>query len=76
MPSSAVSALRSGGPHQPGDPAAAAVGTFPFQGGVDARGAVGAARVLVNCGDLPGQRGRGFFFPMLSMMDILPGLNP
>jgi hypothetical protein len=21
-------------------------------------------------------RGRGFFFPMLSMMDILPGLNP
>ncbi|MGX1267029.1 hypothetical protein RKD18_000223 [Streptomyces phaeoluteigriseus] len=22
------------------------------------------------------RRGRGFFFPMLSMMDILPGLNP
>ncbi|MCX5333812.1 hypothetical protein [Streptomyces sp. NBC_00140] len=22
------------------------------------------------------RRGRGFFFPMLSMMDILPGQNP
>ncbi|MEV6734201.1 MULTISPECIES: transposase family protein [unclassified Streptomyces] len=26
--------------------------------------------------DVNERRGRGFFFPMLSMMDILPGTNP
>jgi hypothetical protein len=29
----------------------------------------------LNCG-VNERRGRGFFFPMLSMMDILPGQSP
>ncbi|WTD39616.1 hypothetical protein OHB03_47505 (plasmid) [Streptomyces sp. NBC_01643] len=52
-----MTALQAGRPHQPGDPAAAAAGTFALQGCVDARGSVGAAQVLVDTGDLTGQFG-------------------
>ena len=45
------------GPHQPGDAAAAALGALALQDGMDARGPVGSARLVVDGGDLLGQLG-------------------
>lgn len=50
VPPSATTVLQTGRPHQPGDPAAGAAGTFALRGCVDAGGSVGAARVLVDRG--------------------------
>lgn len=57
VPPSATTALQTGRPHQPGDPAAGAADTFALQGCVDAGGSVGAARLLVDRGDLTGRFG-------------------
>lgn len=57
MLSSAVSALQSGGPHQPCDTTAAAPGTLALERGMHARGPVGSARLRMDLGDLLGQLG-------------------
>ncbi|GHH67977.1 hypothetical protein GCM10018775_92120 [Streptomyces umbrinus] len=57
MPSSAVSALQAGSPHQPRDTSAAASGACPLEHGMDARGAIGSPRSRVDVGDLFRQLG-------------------